>query len=67
MRKKKKQNKIVSLARVELNSIESIISKALTDAGISSEKFRPIVNEEEKYFKLKESISTIKSQRGDTL
>lgn len=64
---KRKNNKIVSLARGELNSIENIISKALTDAGISSEKFTPIINEEEKYFKLKESIRTIKSQRGDTL
>ena len=43
--KKKKYNKIVMLARSKLNSIESKISKALTDNKISHEDFKIIINE----------------------
>ena len=46
--KKKKQNKIVMLARSKLNSIESKISKALMDNEISHEDFEAIINEEKK-------------------
>ena len=45
--KKKKNNKIVMLARGKLNSIESKISKALADNEISHEDFE--INEEKKY------------------
>ena len=44
--KKKKHNKIVMLARIKLNSIESKISKALVDNEISHEDFETIINEE---------------------
>ena len=44
--KKKKHNKIVMLARSELNSIESKISEALIDNEISHEYFMAIINEE---------------------
>ena len=44
--KKKKHNKIVMLARSELNSIESKISEALIDNEISHEFFMAIINEE---------------------
>ena len=44
--KKKKQNKIVMLARSKLNSIENKISKALMDNKISHEDFETIINEE---------------------
>ena len=37
------------LARIKLNSIESKISKALTDNEISHEYFDTIINEEKKY------------------
>ena len=47
MRKKKmKQNKFVLLARIKLNSIENIISKALKDNTISCEDFTIIMNKE---------------------
>ena len=42
--KKKKDNKIVMLARSKLNSIESKISKALVDSEISHEDFVTIIN-----------------------
>ena len=44
--KKKKQYKIVMLARSKLNSIESKISKALMDNEIRHEDFETIINEE---------------------
>ena len=63
--KKKKQNKIVMLARSKLNSIENKISKALMDNEISHEDFETIINEEKKYRELKESIRMMNSHRGD--
>ena len=44
--KKKKDNKIVMLARNKLNSIENKISKALMDNEISHEEFETIIDEE---------------------
>ena len=51
--KKKKQNKIVILARSKLNSIESKITEALINNEISHENFMAIINEEKKYQELK--------------
>ena len=53
------------LARNKLNSIENKISKALTDNEISHEDFETIINEENKYWELKESIRTTNTQRSD--
>ena len=47
--KKKKHNKIVTLGRSKLNSVESKTSKALIDKKISHEDFMAILNEENKY------------------
>ena len=63
--KKKKDNKIVMLARSKLNSIESKISKALVDNEISHEDFETIINEEKKYREMKESIRMMNSHRSD--
>ena len=64
--KKKKDNKIVMLARIKLNSIESKISVALINNEISHEDFMTIINEDKKYRELKESIIMMNSQRSDT-
>ena len=53
------------LARSKLNSIDSKISKALTDNEISHEDFETIINKEKKYRELKESIRMMNSQRSD--
>ena len=53
------------LARRKVNSIESKISQALVDNEISHEDFETIINEEEKYRELKESIRVMNSQRSD--
>ena len=55
--KKKKHNKIVMRARIELNIIESKTSKALMGNETSHEDFETMnINEEKKYWQLKESI-----------
>ena len=48
-KKKKKHTKIIILAKSELNSIETLMSQALIDVGISHEEFKTIVNEKEMY------------------
>ena len=53
------------LARSKPNSIESKISDALINNEISHEDFMAIINEENKYWELKESIRMMNSQRGD--
>ena len=62
---KKKHSKVVMLARSKPNSIESKISDALINNEISHEDFMAIINEENKYWELKESIRMMNSQRGD--
>ena len=47
--KKKKDNKIVMLARSKLKSIERKISEALINNDISHEDFMTILNQEKKY------------------
>ena len=53
------------LARSKLNSVESKISEALINNEISHEDFMTILNEEKKYWELKESIRMMNSQRRD--
>ena len=53
------------LARSKLNSIESKIAKALTDNEISHEDVETIINEEKKYWELKESVRMMNSHRSD--
>ena len=65
-KKKKKYYKIVMLAKSELNSMESKISKALINNVTSHEDFLTIINEERNYRKLKESIRMMRRQRSDT-
>ena len=60
--KKKKQNKVVMLARSKLNSIERKISEALMKIQICHEDFMTIINEEKNYRELKESIMMMKGQ-----
>ena len=63
--KKKKHNNIVMIARCELNSVETLISQALTNSEISHEDVTTIINEKENYRRLKEDITMIKCQRSD--
>ena len=49
------------LAKSKLYNIETLISKLLIDLEISQEEFKAIVNENEKYEKLKEEIRMMKT------
>ena len=62
--KKKKHNKIVTLARSKLNSIENKTSEALINNQISHPDFITIINEERNYRELKESIGMMRGQEG---
>ena len=59
--KKKKHNKIVLLAKSKLNSIEVLITKALTELVISRDKFVLISNELKEYNETKEETKNLKS------
>ena len=54
--KKKKHAKILMLAQNKLNSIETLISQVLIDIKISHEKFSTILNEKDKYEKIKDNL-----------
>ena len=56
-KEKNNNNKIIVLARSKLNSIESMISKALINSEISHGEYTTVINEEVKYQRLKESIT----------
>ena len=53
------------LAKNKINSIKTLISQVLIDLDISHEEFKTIVNEKEKYEKIKEDIRMMKN--GDKL
>ena len=44
------------LAKIKLNSIETLMSQALIDLDISHGEFKTIVNKKEKYEQMKESV-----------
>ena len=53
---KKKHDKILILTKSKLNSIETLISQALTDLDISHEEFVTILKEKDKCEKIKENL-----------
>ena len=54
--KKKKHDKVFMLAKNKLNSIETLISQALTDMDISHEKFITVLNEKDKHERMKNNL-----------
>ena len=54
--KKKKHDKILTLAKRQLNSIETLVSQALSDMEISHEEFITILKEKDKYEKMKDNL-----------
>ena len=60
--KKKKHDQILMLAGSKFNSIETLISQALNDLDISHEEFIMILNEKDKYEKMKYNLI---SENGD--
>ena len=64
-KKRRKHRELVLQAKNKLNSIEIIISKALTDADICHEDFALVSNEAEFYGRLKESLRITNSESVD--
>ena len=60
-KKKKKHNKIITLARNKLNIIETLISQALIDFDISHEEFSKINYEKNNYEQMNDNIRNAKS------
>ena len=60
--KKKKHDKTLMLAEIKFNNIETLISQALNDLNISHEEFKMILNEKDKYEKMKYNLI---SENGD--
>ena len=60
-KKKKKHNKIIALARIKLNIIETLISQALTDFEISHEEFSKINYEKNNYEQIGDNTRSVKS------
>ena len=60
-KKKKKHNKIITLARNKLNIIETLISQALIDFEISHGEFSKIIYEKNNYEQMKDNIRNTKS------
>ena len=59
-RNEKKKTKCV-LVKSKLNYIKTLVSQALIDMEIRHEEFFTILNEKDKYEKMKEDIRTMKS------
>ena len=53
-KRKKKHNKIIALAKNELNTINTLLSSALNDSEISHEEFSNIITEANIYENIKE-------------
>ena len=56
IKKKKKHNQTLMLAKSKYNSIEALISQALNDIGISHEEFIIILKKKDRYERMKENI-----------
>ena len=56
--KKKKHDKILILAKSKLNRIETLISQVLNDMDISHEEFITILNEKDKYERMKDILKS---------
>ena len=61
--KKKKHDKILMLAKSKLNEIETLVSQALIDMEISHEELVTILNERDKYEKMKENLKNVSEKQ----
>ena len=58
-KRKKKHNKIIALAKSELNTIDTLLSGALNNSKISHEEFTNIITEKNAYEHIKKYIKDI--------
>ena len=55
-KRKKKHNKIIALAKSNLNTIDTLLSSSLSDSEISHKEFTNIITEKNIYENIKENI-----------
>ena len=67
IKRKKKHNKIIVLAKNKSNMIDTLLSSSLNDSEISDEEFTNIINEENIYEIIKESIKSMTEPIDDPL
>ena len=60
-KRKKKDNKIIVLAEIKLNTIDILLSSALNDSEISHEEFTNIITETNIYENIKENIKELRT------
>ena len=61
--KRKKHDKILMLAKSKLDSIETLVSQALSDIKISHEEFNAIIREKQKYERMKENVKNVSEKQ----
>ena len=66
-KKKKKHDKILMFAESKLNSIDTLISQALTDMGISHEEFITILKEKHRYHMMKDNLRNKNGESYETM
>ena len=62
-RNKKKQHKILMLPKSKHNSIETLISQALTNMVLSHEEYSTILKEKDKYERMKDNLKSENEKR----
>ena len=65
-KRKKKNNKIITLAKSKLNMIDTFLSSASNDSRISQEELTNIITEKNTYQNIKENIKDIKEEENST-
>ena len=65
-KRKKKHNKIMTLAKNKLNMIDTLLSSALNDSKISHEEFSNIITEKNMDENIKENKKEIKEEKSMT-
>ena len=63
-KRKKKHNKIVSLAKNKLNTIDTLLSSALNDSEISHEELPNIITETNIYENIKENVKDLTAEQS---
>ena len=65
--KQKKHDQIILLAQTKLESIQDMISKALTDGNISDLEFERILNELDRYRTLKQEVRNKAKKKSESI
>ena len=63
-KRKKKHIKIVILAKIKLNTIDTLLSSALNDSEINHEEFTNIITETNIYENVKENIKELTTEQS---